>query len=70
MIANRPPIPAIYNDNGYIGLPDILQLTGISSQKWRYGIAADVLPQPAKRGGPDGDLWRVIDIRPLLCKSK
>lgn len=69
MITNRPPIPAIYYDNGHINLSEILQLTGISPQSWRYGVTTGKYPAPAIRGS-DGDLWKAVEIRNLLTRLK
>lgn len=64
----RPCIPAIQFDNGYMQLTDILSLTKISPQAWRYGLTVGKYPQPSIRDRLKGDMWKVSDIRALLTR--
>ena len=70
MATNQSRIPAIYYDDGYISLSEVLNLTKISLHAWRYGLTTGKYPQPARRGRINAESYKVSDIRVLLNRLK
>ena len=69
MATNQSRIPAIYYDDGYISLSEVLNLTKISLHAWRYGLTTGKYPQPIRRRGIT-ERYKVSDIRALLNRLK
>jgi len=53
------------NENGFLRLPQILELLPISKSSWWAGCKSGRYPKPVKLG-PRTTAWRASDINALL----
>lgn len=52
-------------NEGYVRLPQVLNVYPVSRSTWYAGVKAGKYPQPVKLG-PNTTAWRVEDIRSLI----
>ena len=50
---------------GFVRLPQVLQVMGVCKSTWWNGVRSGKFPQPVKLG-PRTTAWRVADIRQLI----
>jgi prophage regulatory protein len=54
---------------GYVRLPQVLNVYPVSRSTWWAGVKSGRYPQPVKLG-PNTTAWKVEDIRALLSQQQ